>query len=75
MSPVLTIVVKVLDGTAYQRGRVGFAGTTGFGGGFGRGALTAFSVGVIRSSVTLLTIGLRSRVARCVWFRDRPCPP
>lgn len=34
--------VKVLDGTAYEREGVGFAGTKGFIGGFGRGLLTAF---------------------------------
>lgn len=34
--------IKVLDGTAYERDGVGFAGTKGFVGGFGRGILTAF---------------------------------
>jgi Icc-related predicted phosphoesterase len=34
--------VKVLDGSAYERDGVGFAGTKGFVGGFGRGMLTAF---------------------------------
>jgi Icc-related predicted phosphoesterase len=34
--------IKVLDGTVYERGGVGFAGTKGFVGGFGRGVLTAF---------------------------------
>src|SRR5438270_3943613 len=34
--------VKVLDGTGYERDGVGFAGTKGFPGGFGRGVLTAF---------------------------------
>lgn len=34
--------VKVLDGSAYERDGVGFAGTKGFVGGFGRGVLTAF---------------------------------
>ncbi len=34
--------IKFLDGTAYERDGVGFAGTKGFPGGFGRGALTAF---------------------------------
>src|SRR5205823_12043087 len=34
--------IKVLDGTAYERDGVGFAGTRGFLGGFGRGVLTAF---------------------------------
>jgi uncharacterized protein len=34
--------IKVLDGNAYERDGVGFAGTKGFLGGFGRGVLTAF---------------------------------
>lgn len=34
--------IKVLDGTAYERDGVGFAGTKGFVGGFGRNMLTAF---------------------------------
>src|SRR2546423_13181384 len=34
--------IKVVDGTAYERDGVGFAGTKGFVGGFGRGLLTAF---------------------------------
>jgi len=34
--------IKVLDGTGYERDGVGFAGTKGFLGGFGRGVLTAF---------------------------------
>ena len=34
--------IKLLDGTAYERDGVGFAGTKGFLGGFGRGMLTAF---------------------------------
>jgi Icc-related predicted phosphoesterase len=34
--------IKVLDGTAYERDGVGFAGTKGFIGGFGRAVLTAF---------------------------------
>src|SRR5438874_4847468 len=34
--------IKVLDGTGYERDGVGFAGTKGFPGGFGRGVLTAF---------------------------------
>src|SRR5581483_4962922 len=33
---------RVLGGTAYERDGVGFAGTKGFVGGFGRGMLTAF---------------------------------
>lgn len=34
--------IKVLDGTAYERDGIGFAGTKGFVGGFGRTLLTAF---------------------------------
>jgi len=34
--------IKVLDGTGYERDGVGFAGTKGFLGGFGRGVLTSF---------------------------------
>src|SRR3954471_17981326 len=34
--------IKVLDGSSYERDGVWFAGTKGFYGGFGRGALTAF---------------------------------
>ncbi len=34
--------IKVLDGSSYERDGIGFAGTKGFFGGFGRGALTAF---------------------------------
>src|SRR5512146_580541 len=34
--------IKLLDGTGYERDGVGFAGTKGFLGGFGRGVLTAF---------------------------------
>ncbi len=37
-----TAGIKVLDGSGYERDGVGFAGTKGFVGGFGRGALTAF---------------------------------
>src|SRR5438874_5934634 len=33
--------IKVLDGSAYESDGVGFAGTKGFVGGFGRGVLTA----------------------------------
>lgn len=42
MKQMATEGVKVLDGTAYERDGVGFAGTKGFLGGFGRGMLTAF---------------------------------
>jgi uncharacterized protein len=43
--------VKVLDGTAYERDGVGFAGTKGFVGGFGRGVLTAFGEREIKQFV------------------------
>jgi uncharacterized protein len=43
--------IKVLDGTAYEQGGVGFAGTKGFIGGFGRGALTAFGEPEVKSFV------------------------
>src|SRR5258708_29204643 len=43
--------VKVLDGTAYERDGVGFAGTKGFVGGFGRGVLTAFGEQEIKDFV------------------------
>src|SRR3954453_18024295 len=43
--------VKVLDGTAYERDSVGFAGTKGFVGGFGRGVLTAFGEPEIKAFV------------------------
>jgi len=43
--------VKVLDGTAYERDGVGFAGTKGFLGGFGRGMLTAFGEPEVKAFV------------------------
>jgi Icc-related predicted phosphoesterase len=43
--------VKMLDGTAYERDGVGFAGTKGFPGGFGRGALTAFGEPEVKAFV------------------------
>jgi uncharacterized protein len=43
--------VKVLDGTAYERDGIGFAGTKGFPGGFGRGALTAFGEPEVKAFV------------------------
>jgi Icc-related predicted phosphoesterase len=43
--------IKVLDGTAYERDGVGFAGTKGFVGGFGRGMLTAFGEREIKQFV------------------------
>lgn len=43
--------IKLLDGTAYERDGVGFAGTKGFVGGFGRGMLTAFGEKEIKQFV------------------------
>ncbi len=43
--------VKVLDGTSYERDGVGFAGTKGFLGGFGRGVLTAFGEPEVKAFV------------------------
>src|ERR1051325_7542254 len=43
--------IKVLDGTAYERDGVGFAGTKGFVGGFGRGVLTPFGEPEIKQFV------------------------
>jgi Icc-related predicted phosphoesterase len=43
--------VKVLDGSGYERDGVGFAGTKGFVGGFGRGMLTAFGEREIKDFV------------------------
>ncbi len=43
--------IKVLDGTAYERDGVGFAGTKGFVGGFGRGVLTGFGEPEIKQFV------------------------
>lgn len=43
--------VKVLDGTAYERDGIGFAGTKGFLGGFGRSMLTAFGEPEIKAFV------------------------
>lgn len=43
--------IKVLDGSAYERDGVGFAGTKGFVGGFGRGVLTAFGEQEIKTFV------------------------
>jgi uncharacterized protein len=43
--------VKVLDGTGYERDGVGFAGTKGFPGGFGRGVLTAFGEPQVKAFV------------------------
>lgn len=43
--------IKVLDGSAYERDGVGFAGTKGFPGGFGRGVLTAFGERAVKDFV------------------------
>lgn len=43
--------LKILDGSAYERDGVGFAGTKGFIGGFGRGILTAFGEPEIKTVV------------------------
>src|SRR5215471_6782034 len=43
--------IKLLDGTGYERDGVGFAGTKGFVGGFGRGVLTAFGEKEIKAFV------------------------
>ncbi len=43
--------LKVLDGTGYERENVGFAGTKGFLGGFGRGVLTAFGEKEVKAFV------------------------
>src|SRR6185295_7888720 len=43
--------IKLLDGTAYERDGVGFAGTKGFPGGFGRSALTSFGEPEVKAFV------------------------
>lgn len=43
--------IKVLDGSSYERDGIGFAGTKGFLGGFGRGVLTAFGEREIKQFV------------------------
>ncbi len=43
--------IKALDGTGYERDGVGFAGTKGFLGGFGRGVLTAFGEPEVKAFV------------------------
>jgi len=43
--------IKVLDGSSYERDGVGFAGTKGFIGGFGRGMLTAFGEPEVKAFV------------------------
>jgi Icc-related predicted phosphoesterase len=51
MTQMTNAGIKVLDGTAYERDGVGFAGTKGFVGGFGRGVLTAFGEPEIKTFV------------------------
>ena len=51
MRMMTTEGIKVLDGSAYERDGVGFAGTKGFVGGFGRGSLTAFGEPEIKTFV------------------------
>lgn len=51
MKMMTTEGVKVLDGTGYERDGVGFAGTKGFLGGFGRGILTAFGEPEVKAFV------------------------
>jgi Icc-related predicted phosphoesterase len=43
--------IKVLDGSAYERDGVGFAGAKGFVGGFGRGLLTGFGEPEVKAFV------------------------
>src|SRR4051812_35982893 len=51
MKMMVTEGIKVLDGSSYERDGVGFAGTKGFLGGFGRGVLTAFGEHEVKSFV------------------------
>jgi Icc-related predicted phosphoesterase len=51
MQMLTTGGIKVLDGSAYERDGVGFAGTKGFVGGFGRGVLTPFGEPEIKAFV------------------------
>ena len=51
MRMMATEGLKVLDGTGYERDGVGFAGTKGFPGGFGRGVLTSFGEPQIKAFV------------------------
>ena len=43
--------IKVLDGSSYERDGIGFAGTKGFLGGFGRGVLTSFGEREVKAFV------------------------
>jgi Icc-related predicted phosphoesterase len=51
MKMMTTEGIKVLDGSSYERDGVGFAGTKGFYGGYGRGALTAFGEPEVKAFV------------------------
>jgi len=51
MKMMSTAGIKVLDGSGYERDGVGFAGTKGFVGGFGRGMLTPFGEPEIKTFV------------------------
>ncbi len=51
MKMMATEGIKILDGTGYERDGVGFAGTKGFIGGFGRGVLTAFGEREVKNIV------------------------
>jgi Icc-related predicted phosphoesterase len=51
MKLMTTEGIKVLDGSSYERDGIGFAGTKGFIGGFGRGVLTAFGEREIKAFV------------------------
>ena len=57
--------IKVLDGTAYERDGVGFAGNKGFVGGFGRGVLTAFGEPEIKAFVQV-SIGETMKLERAM---------
>src|SRR5215471_18227125 len=43
--------IKALDGSSYEQNGVGFAGTKGFIGGFGRGVLTSFGEKEVKAFV------------------------
>ena len=51
MKMMTTEGIKVLDGSSYERDGIGFAGTKGFIGGFGRGVLTAFGEKEVKAFV------------------------
>lgn len=51
MKMMTTEGIKVLDGSSYERDGVGFAGTKGFLGGFGKGMLTAFGEREVKAFV------------------------